>query len=89
MDLGFNVGSYMVPLDMSMVRVIIYWQYFGKLHVKAFLGVTRSEPIFEEKLAVPEDEKLSPDVAKFYCRYCGAENESDAVFCEKCGKQLK
>jgi uncharacterized membrane protein YvbJ len=28
-------------------------------------------------------------VTMFYCRYCGKENKSDAVFCEKCGKQLK
>jgi len=25
---------------------------------------------------------------KFFCRYCGAENKSDAVFCERCGKKL-
>jgi vacuolar-type H+-ATPase subunit I/STV1 len=24
-----------------------------------------------------------------YCRYCGTENKSDAVFCEKCGKSLQ
>lgn len=23
-----------------------------------------------------------------YCRYCGAENKADAVFCEKCGKKM-
>jgi hypothetical protein len=25
---------------------------------------------------------------KKYCRYCGIENKSDAVFCEKCGKKI-
>jgi len=25
---------------------------------------------------------------KFFCRYCGAENQGDAVFCEKCGKKI-
>jgi hypothetical protein len=25
---------------------------------------------------------------KKYCRFCGAENNSDAIFCEKCGKQI-
>lgn len=25
---------------------------------------------------------------KKYCRYCGAENKSDAIFCEKCGKKM-
>jgi len=28
------------------------------------------------------------DVYKFFCRYCGAENKGDAVFCEKCGKKI-
>ncbi len=23
-----------------------------------------------------------------FCRYCGMENKSDAVFCEKCGKKI-
>ncbi len=26
--------------------------------------------------------------AVVYCRYCGRENESDAVFCEKCGRRI-
>ena len=25
---------------------------------------------------------------KRFCRYCGAENKTDAVFCEKCGKKI-
>ena len=25
---------------------------------------------------------------KKYCRYCGTENSTDAVFCEKCGKKI-
>lgn len=28
------------------------------------------------------------DEGKKYCRYCGAKNENDAVFCEKCGKKI-
>jgi len=27
-------------------------------------------------------------VGKFFCRYCGAENKTDANFCEKCGKKI-
>ncbi len=26
---------------------------------------------------------------KKFCKYCGAENKADAVFCEKCGKKIK
>jgi len=24
---------------------------------------------------------------KYFCRYCGSENEQDALFCEACGKR--
>ena len=34
-------------------------------------------------------ERLLGNEPGFYCRYCGSENKVDAVFCEKCGKQLK
>jgi uncharacterized protein (DUF983 family) len=27
-------------------------------------------------------------VGKKYCQYCGAKNESGAVFCERCGKKI-
>lgn len=29
-----------------------------------------------------------PEIRTFFCRYCGAENKADAVFCEKCGKKI-
>ena len=34
---------------------------------------------------LPLEKKVSSPV---YCRYCGFENEPDAVFCQKCGKSL-
>jgi len=40
------------------------------------LGTTRE--------SVPPKKGLSA----IYCRYCGFENEPDAVFCEKCGKRI-
>ncbi|MGD8506336.1 MAG: DUF996 domain-containing protein [Candidatus Bathyarchaeota archaeon] len=27
-------------------------------------------------------------VEKKFCRYCGAKNETDAIFCEKCGREI-
>jgi hypothetical protein len=27
--------------------------------------------------------------SKKYCRYCGSENKTDAIFCEKCGKIIQ
>lgn len=31
---------------------------------------------------------VSVPVEKMYCRYCGTENKTDAVFCAKCGKKI-
>lgn len=31
---------------------------------------------------------VTAPIEKKYCRYCGAENRHDAVFCEKCAKKL-
>jgi ribosomal protein L40E len=89
LNLGLNVGTYVFPLIMSMVWVVIYWQYLGKPHVKAFLGITQSQSIIQDKTAISKNEEIPANEAKFYCRYCGAENKSDAAFCEKCGKQLR
>jgi hypothetical protein len=36
-----------------------------------------------------EDLHSRLDRLKSYCKYCGAENKTDAVLCEKCGKQLE
>ena len=40
------------------------------------------------KTVVINKEKPLDSKPKFYCRYCGAENKDDAMFCEKCGKKL-
>lgn len=53
LDLGFNVGSWVFPLVMSMVWVIIYWQYLGKPHVQAFLGIKQSQPTVLKKQLLP------------------------------------
>ena len=38
----------------------------------------------------PQMEKISKPLGegKFYCRYCGALNQKDAVYCEQCGKKI-
>jgi ribosomal protein L40E len=65
--------------------------------VKAYLGVIQSNTIMQEEkepeiqqepISMKEEKSMVKD-DKFYCRYCGRENEADAVFCEKCGKKLK
>lgn len=96
LDMGFNVGTFIFPVVMSIVWIVIYWRYLRRPHVKAFLGITQPQITLQEeptatkeKTMVVKEEKTSEKEPKFYCRYCGVENKSDAVFCEKCGKQLK
>lgn len=39
--------------------------------------------------AAPEPQPSPPKPsAKIHCVYCGAENQTDAVFCQKCGKKM-
>jgi len=49
------------------------------------LKVEKEERLTKES----EREKAKPKVeGKFFCRYCGAENSQDAVYCIKCGKKI-
>jgi ribosomal protein L40E len=32
--------------------------------------------------------KANRQKGRFFCRYCGAENKADAIFCDKCGKKI-
>jgi len=38
--------------------------------------------------AVPYPPQFAQSVPRKFCRFCGTENKSDAVFCEKCGRQI-
>ena len=89
LNLNLNIGTQLFALGMSVVWVTIYWQYLGKFHVKAYLGIAETQPVIQEKPSSAKEEVLSKDETKFYCRYCGADNKTDSVFCEKCGRQLK
>jgi len=82
---------------MSVFWLGVYWQYIDKPHVKAFLGVAEPRPTLQEKPLVIVQEKqietvekkTKENIPKFYCRYCGVENKTDAIFCESCGRKMK
>lgn len=42
----------------------------------------------KSKLTEPRQASPMPSASTYYCRYCGSENKSDAMFCQKCGKKL-
>lgn len=95
-ELGLNSGISIFFVVMGFFWLIIYWWYLREPHVQAFLGVVKSESIIhkEKELDTQQEpvsikKKTITDVDRYFCRYCGKENEADAVFCEKCGKKLK
>jgi len=45
-------------------------------------------PALPEDLERPEETQVPVSDVK-YCRYCGAENKPDAVYCEACGREIE
>jgi len=97
LGLGGSTGFAIAVSVSNIIWLVIVWDYLGKPHVKAYLGIAQPKSTTTEKLdqEIPEkplpvtDTKPPSSKDKFFCRYCGAENEADAVYCEKCGKKLK
>ena len=79
----------------QMIMLFGFWSYLNKPDVQTFLGrnqiITPIKESSQIKKEAPSKEEEVKEKEKdgFYCRYCGTENELDAVFCEKCGKKLK
>jgi ribosomal protein L40E len=42
-----------------------------------------------QSLAAPQFASSAQIAETKFCRYCGALNKADAVFCEKCGKSIR
>ena len=36
----------------------------------------------------PPSVPVAPSGERKFCRFCGGENKTDAIFCEKCGKRI-
>ncbi len=89
LNLEWGPGTYLVSVFIGMFWVVVYWKYLCQPHVKAFLRITQPQSTIQEKPVLPKEVNQTKDDAKFYCRYCGAENKTDTVFCEKCGKDLR
>ena len=62
---------------------------FAFVFVIAVLVMINRMDKTKEKTVVTNKEKPPDTTPKFYCRYCGVENKNDAVFCEKCGKNIR
>jgi ribosomal protein L40E len=90
LGLGEQV-SFIVPLlVINLFWTIIIWSYLTRPHVKQYLlGLPpRLTPPTSPPTISPHEVKAAQEEKKF-CRYCGAENKTDAKFCEKCGKKIE
>jgi len=75
-DLTNPFSSLLVPL--MVFAVVLLGTVIGLLY--AFKRL-RKKPRIEEYVEPKMEEKI-------FCRYCGAENWQDAVYCIKCGKKI-
>lgn len=87
-ELGFGeaVASGIPSLVWGVVWASLVWSYLRKPHVKQYLNVIPT-PAPAPVPVPPPPEPVATTEGKKFCRYCGAENKSDAVFCEKCGNK--
>jgi hypothetical protein len=68
--------------------LVVIWSYLTRPHVKHYLKETPLPSPLAPILPPPPPPSLIASSEKKFCRYCGTENKTDAVFCEKCGKRI-
>jgi len=63
--------------------LIVFW-----LSTRAtFRPPPQAQALPEDLAKLEETEGPIPEVK--FCRYCGAENKPDAVYCESCGREIE
>jgi len=70
-------------------------QAFSWIVIFTIAGVVISTYYDDQKKQIMEEIKQMGELTveeegeqEFFCRYCGAQNKTDAVFCESCGKKI-
>jgi len=102
LSLPAEIAQLMIEYELGLVDVIVFnvlaaffawvwtiimWVYVNQSYVKQYLNrmptpapVSAPVPLSTVPTVISEGKK--------FCRYCGAENKTDADFCEKCGKKI-
>ena len=84
-----TVVAGIVLLSIWLLLVGIVWAYMR--HERSRLkDLFSSKPELAPATPIQQPKSQQPQVEskKMFCRYCGAENEYDAVFCQKCGRKI-
>lgn len=76
------IGAILTIIIVGLVLLLVAWI----LATVGFFSI--KTPTTQLPTAAPPPAP-TVSVEKKFCRYCGAENITDAIFCEKCGKKLK
>ena len=73
------------------VWTTITWVYLRQRHAKQYLLFIPSPPpppfVFPPIISATKVKDAQKE--KKFCRFCGAENKTDATFCEKCGSRIR
>ncbi len=84
--MGFgDLPIYLAGAILWIIGVLLY-NYTGR-GLSVILGTVNDQMRKMEMLLASAKEQ-SVEMSKLFCRYCGVENKTDAVFCEKCGKKI-
>lgn len=88
-ELEFEVFSIIPFIVMNLIALVWVWGYLTRPDTRQYLNQTVTPLTVQEPVPSPPIELYheEPEEMKF-CRYCGAETKTDAVFCEKCGKKI-
>jgi len=81
--------SFLYPFLLGLyAAIIILYLNWERNHKKFILF---DGFVFSKVYSVPRTERrsLTQPSGKAYCIHCGAENPTDAMFCQKCGKKIK
>ncbi len=75
------IGAVLTIILVGVVLLFVAWI----LATVAFFSIR--VPVTQVSAAPPPTAPVVP-AEKRFCQYCGAENRTDAVFCQKCGKKI-
>jgi len=75
-----NTGSVEIANEKTLVDYVIAGGFFVLL-----LGIVGGYSFGEAKFSL----KSPQPSEKINCQYCGLQNMSDAMFCQKCGKKIQ
>ena len=96
-NVGLGIGVLLVLLSILTLFVnfkIVVWQFPNVPYtiIVAVVGIiliaVGSVFRIEGKRQTPPPPSRTLPLSQIFCRYCGAENTLDEVFCSKCGKKL-